>query len=164
MLFALDTETALIAPGLLAPPLACLSTAGEDGGVCLFDRHHAEEALAALLDSDAVIVGQNIAYDFGVLGEAFPRLLPKIFDAYSADRVEDTNVRQKLCDIATGCYRGYRNINGLTVKLGYSLADLAKRHLDLDLDKTTWRLGYGELRDVPLREWPEGARTYALDD
>jgi hypothetical protein len=36
MKFAFDTEAALIAPGLLAPPMACVSWANEQCGSGLF--------------------------------------------------------------------------------------------------------------------------------
>lgn len=156
MITAIDTETALIAPGLLAPPLACLTTAGE-GGERLHSWRDARDVVRTILNSGCTIVGHNVAYDAAVLGAEFPELLPEIVRAYDEDRVEDTLLRQKLIDLAAGRLgerHGHR----------YSLDALSQRHLGVELDKTTWRLGYGELRDVPLDEWPEGAREYAMTD
>lgn len=157
---AVDTETCLIAPGLQAPPLVCVSFSTGH----LVHWTQAEDVLVALLESDLTIVGHNVAFDMAVFAAQFPRLLPLIFAAYEADRVEDTQIRQKLLDIAGGVYRGYTRTDGQTVKISYHLDDLAQRHLGLKLDKDTWRLRYGELRDTPVEQWPEGARAYALTD
>ena len=46
----------------------------------------------------------------------------------------------------------------------YDLGDVAYRATGRRLDKDTWRLRYGELIDVQLRDWPEGARLYPKED
>lgn len=160
---ALDTETALIQPGLLAPPLVCMSVAHEDGHELL---HHtqAREWIVTLLESDRLLVGAHIAFDMGVFASKWPDLLPLIFEAYEADRISDVLIREKLQHIALGVYRGYETIEGDYRALGYSLEDLALRRLGIQLDKDTWRLRYGELIDLPIAFWPEGARRYAIGD
>lgn len=164
MIVAFDTETALIAPGRLAPPLVCISWAkDEDSGLLHHADSQAREFVEELLKADTV-VGHNVAYDMAVFAAKWPDLLPRIFAAYADSRITDTMLREKLQHIALGVYRGYKKVNGETVKLGYSLADVAKRRLGRDLDKTTWRTGYAELSDIPLHEWPEGARQYAIYD
>ncbi len=156
-ILALDTETALIAPGCLAPPLVCISTATGDETTLDAYADLAEEMAWYVIPGKS-IVGHNVAYDFAVLGAEFPSLLPDIFRAYDEDRITDTMLRQKLIDVANG-ELGKRHGRS------YSLADLTKRHLGFDLPKEgTWRLRYAELRDVPLEAWPEEARTYALTD
>jgi hypothetical protein len=164
-MLAIDSETCLIAPGLLAPPLVCVSTSG-GASAHLVSWREAEELIDGLLyRGTESIVGHNIAYDMAVLGAQFPRMLPLIFEAYDADQITDTGVRQKLLDIAGGVYRGFVRTDGKVEKLNYHLADLVKRHLGRELPKEgTWRLRYGELRDVPIAAWPEDARRYALDD
>lgn len=150
---AFDTETALIAPGLLAPPLVCLSYAdGNETGLL----HHAEarEIVEALLESDRVLVGHNVAFDFGVVASKWPELMPAIFAKYERGEITDTLLRQKLIDIASSS-RGFKS---------YDLEELARRWLRRSLDKSTWRLRYGELYDVPLSFWPKGAKAYALED
>lgn len=160
-MLALDTETHRFGPGNMAPRLVCLTTSTGH----IWPHDEAGEIFEAILGSSASpIVGHNIAYDLAVAAANYPHLLPAIFDAYEADRVEDTSVRQKLIDIARGRYRGYTKLGGQVIKIGYKLADLALRHLGLELDKTTWRTGYAELDGIPASEWPEGARRYAIDD
>ena len=160
---AFDTETALIQPGLLAPPIVCMSVAHEDGADLV---HHTEarEWIEALLESDRLLVGANVAFDFGVIASKWPDLMPAIFDAYVADRVTDVLLREKLQHIAIGVYRGYETSDGEYRGLGYSLEEVAARRAGMKLKKDTWRLRYGDLIDVPITWWPEGAMRYAIDD
>lgn len=158
-MLAFDTETALIQPGLLAPPLTCVS---------VYNGHHGElhphwhlGVFEGTLSTD--VVGHNIAFDMGVLGTEHPSLLPRIFKAYRENRVYDTQIRETLTHIAAGVFKGYEGSSGW-VQLEYSLAACAKRHLGVVMDKDTWRLRYGELRGVPIADWEEGARTYPLLD
>ncbi len=161
---ALDCESALIEPGRLAPPLACVSVCHE-GGSELFHHTEARAVVEELVRNDRyLLVGDNVAYDFSVFASEWPDLMPAIFEAYDADRVSDTEIREKLIHIASGIYRRFERTDGEWVKLNYSLADLARRHLSKELEKGTWQLRFGELRDVPLAFWPEEARRYALTD
>lgn len=170
---AWDTETALIRQGVRAPELTCL-TYSVDGWA--LESHPSEwpaklhtrtEAITLLRewlrDPATHFVGQNIAFDWGVVCAEAPDLIPLVFAAYDSQRVTDTKLRQQILDIAAGCYRGEFKGHRF-VKYDYSLDALSRRLLGWQLDKDTWRLRYGELRDVPLAEWPEGARTYPLDD
>lgn len=164
MLWAIDTETALIARGRAAPPLACVSWANATGsGVWHHSEAHAH--VKRLLESGDSIVGHNMAFDSAVLGAAYPDLLPLIFAAYDADRITDTMLREQLIDIALGQHRKRWNPETEAwAQAGYSLADLAQRHLGKILEKDIWRLGYGELIEKPLVEWPQGAIDYARLD
>lgn len=116
----------------------------------------------ALLDSD-VIVGHNVAYDFGVSMAAYPELTRDIFDAYKDGRVTDTDIRQQLCDVALGRARDDDAVRR------YSLAYLVQTCFDTDISELksgpdAWRLRYGELYDVPLKDWPQAAIDYPLSD
>jgi DNA polymerase-1 len=160
---SLDTETCLIEPGRLAPPLVCVSVADADN-YDLFHHTTARRIVEGLLCDDYLLVGHNIAFDMCVIAAQWPDLMPAIFDAYDDDRITDTGLREKLSHIAIGCYRGFRTFDEKTEKLGYSLEDLARRHLGVQLEKGDWQLRFGELRDVPLEWWPAEAREYAIGD
>jgi hypothetical protein len=164
-----DTETELIVPGCLAPPLVCLSVADATDSYELFHHTEAKPVVEALLEGDDLLIGDNVAFDFSVFAAKWPDLLPLIFEVYAADRVSDTEVREKLNHIAMGVYRGFMNFEGKPEKLNYSLADLARRHLGVELEKAktneeSWQKRFGELMDVPLEWWPAEAREYAIGD
>lgn len=161
---ALDCETELIRAGCQAPPLVCV-------GVCRGDEaelYHHTEALPVveelITNPNYLLIGDNVAFDFSVFAEKWPHLMPAIFQAYADDRVADTELREKLLHIAHGIYRKFERSDGEWVKLNYSLADLARRHLNVELKKGDWQLRFGELRDVPLTFWPSAAVTYAKCD
>lgn len=165
---ALDTETELISPGNLAPRLVCVSFCV--AGVASL-RHHSEcglcDELRKLFEGDDVTVGANIAYDMAVLMRKFPQLTQSIFIAYEEGRIRDVQTREKLIDIADGCYRwNSPDEQGKVTPRQYSLAAIVERRLGYKLDKSEngWRLRYGELLETPLSNWPEDARRYALDD
>lgn len=161
-----DTETHLIRPGLLAPPLVCVSYARSVDDVRLALAGAGADVVEAALDDGEVLVGHNIAFDFAVLVAFRPDLLPKIFKAYEEGRVRDTKIRQQLNDIAAGCLNMYRNSSGTK---GYSLADLEKHYLGRDRsaekqDPNGWRMRFAELDGVPLESWPSEAVGYAMED
>jgi DNA polymerase-1 len=162
-----DAETCLIEPGRQAPDLVVFGVSVAGARPDLFTWRDAEEVLGDLLLTPAVyFVGHNIAYDWAVAAAHAPRLLPLIFDAYEADRVKDTEIRQKLSDIAGGVYRGFEDVEGKTTKLGYSLADLALRLTGRRMDKSgdTWRTRYSELRHLTLDQYPQEAKAYLEGD
>lgn len=164
MEFWYDTETALIAPARLAPPLTCMTDCIDGGRAALRDHREAAARMREALDSKWLIVGHNVAYDNAVMAVEEPELLPAIFDAYETDRVTDTKIRQQLGDIADGKFGGYLDKNNVWRKRQYDLASLARRHLGIELEKDEWRLRYAEFRDVPIEQWPEGAREYPRKD
>ena len=125
---ALDTETHLIKPGLLAPRMVCLSHAERtpSGRVAtgLVLRPAGVEWLRGnLADLDAVVVSHNLPYDLGVACAEDPALLPLVFDAYAGGRAQCTITRQKLFDVAHGM-RKFRRVKGKVTRSSYSLADL----------------------------------------
>lgn len=165
MIYFFDTETALIEPGKLAPTLTCLTwTHDAPMRAHLLNHEEAVKWLQAMLISGATLVGQNVAYDMGVMAAEDPSLLTLIFQAYTEDRVTDTMIRQQLADIADGKFRGYADSKGVWRKRDYSLAALSARLLGTTLEKDEWRLKYGEFRGVPIETWPEGAREYPRRD
>lgn len=163
MTVAFDTETALIAQGLHAPPLACVSYqyVGDPPGLDYWED--AAWGLKRILSNDQ-IVGHNVAYDMAVAVAQFPELLDDVIRAYDEDRVFDTMIRQKLLDIAAGCYRGRFGEGGKWLKYDYSLFAVTKRLTGRILEKDEWRLKYGELRETPFDAWPDGAKQYPKED
>lgn len=169
----LDTETRLIQPGLLAPPMVCVS----------FAEQHPGQAGVALWSDDlswlrrylesATLILHNAAFDMAVLAAFDDTLLPLIFKAYDEGRIKDTKIRQQLIDIG----RGRKSINGVPfairggelVRASYSLADLEQLYFGRDRsseknDPDSWRLRYAELEDIPVDQWPDAAYDYALAD
>ena len=172
MRVAWDTETALIRPGLGAPPLVCVSSAhlagdGDDPKAPLMEGlthwSNSERLLSRWLNSEHNGL-HNAPYDLAVVAQQFPRLLPLVFVALSEDRVYDTMYAQQLIDIAYGVYRSGRDADGRSVIPGYTLDAVSHRYTGHTLDKDTWRLRYAELRNTPLKDWPKGAQQYPVQD
>lgn len=168
---AFDTETFLITEGNLAPDLVCVSYSEPDYNARLYHAIDGSPTFRAMADcalhSNTPVIGANTAYDMGVMLAHDPTLGDRIWTLYDRGLVRDVIMRQKMIDIARGCYGAFRRgEDGKTYKIGYSLAELAKRHLGHELDKSadTWRLRYSELYEVPLYDWPPEARKYAEDD
>lgn len=161
---AFDTETSLIRPGRLAPPLSCLSYQAHVDGetfdpVLVADLDDIRTLVRSWLDSDVTLVGHNVFYDLAVLCAEWPDLVPLTFRALEENRITDTRIREKLLDIASGCYRGRFGEGGKWVKYDYSLLAVAKRRAGLPIKKEGFRMFYGPLRGVELDVWQEAARV-----
>lgn len=176
--FAWDTETALIRQGLCAPPISCFTWATQTpaaAGILSF-RDGLAMMREAVKRSDILFVGQTVAYDMICLVNEDPSLFPHVWRAYEEDRVTCTKIRQQLLDIAAGRFRGGPDADGTWRKYGYTLEDMARRFLGVQLKKDTWRLEYESFRDVPIAQWiehakrvrpdlvPEEAVSYPIDD
>jgi DNA polymerase-1 len=162
---ALDLETHLIEPGRLAPQIVCGSAATVDGGGRLLARDEVTRYARSLLDSDAVIVGANVVFDFGCLAVADPELLPLIFRAYAEERVYDIQIAQALDAIAHGVL--YLDpVTRQPMRGRYSLDTCVKLVLGRDDAKANdyWRMRYALLENTPIEEWPTEARQYPVDD
>lgn len=169
---AIDTETELIRPGCLAPKLVCLSWAfvSETTDQLISGIAKTPEEIektfgqwlngAAKYTNDVRIIGHNIAYDMAVLGSYNPAWLHLMFQAYERGNIDDTKIRQQLMDIADGSF--WKNKK----RGGYTLKALAEKHLQIEISKgeETWRLRYGELLHVDLKDWPADAKEYAIKD
>lgn len=164
-----DCESHLIKPGLAAPRLVCVSAVGDvpDQPILLHREDSKRFIRAQLEDPDVLHVGHQIFYDLGVMCAEDPAtFVPLAFRALDNFRIRDTIIRQQLIDIAGGDLK-YRldEATGDYVKTGYTLADLSQRLLNRFLPKEdTWRLKYALLDGVPIEQWPEDAKKYAIDD
>lgn len=177
---AIDLETRPFAPGLMAPPVICVSVARPNTPSSLYLARHGIEVVRGLLrDPTKALVFHNGAYDLSCLCAADPSLYEDVYRALDADRIHDTKIREELNDIASGRTKeGMVFRDGAWIKPDYSLAGnkavkgsrgLVWRHLSKDrsADKTdpeAWRMRYQELEDLPLSIWPEKAKRYALED
>lgn len=157
---AFDTETTLIGyPDMVCPDLVCLTMSnGEQNTIYTDDATIAFKKL--LSKPDVKIVGHNVAFDLHVMAKADPSLVPLIWKAMRAGRVHDTLLREKLYLLST---------TGNVMSKKCSLADLLLRRAGIDISSDKqgddiWRLRYGELVDVPLKDWPKEAVQYAIDD
>lgn len=203
-----DTETFRIRAGNQTPPMVCSqwadATRDADGAWTLGRGHVvlADEGLWHLVqwlaDPTCLIVGAEISFD--VLASVFtvdtterhlaqtlgldPQapgldLLTRWVAAYDADRVTDVLVREKLIDLARGCYRYERHGGRVTGVNKYNLAAIAKKRAGIEIpeehkrcslcDNTgcpacPWRVRYGELHRVPVHLWEQAPREYAETD
>jgi hypothetical protein len=172
---ALDLETDLIEPGILAPRIVCASIFW--GEAHLKVGTQVVPAVRQLLrESGLVIAGANIAFDFGCLSAECPDLLPDIFAAYADGRIHDVQIAQALHAIAEGnLYLDPRTgrelmtvdpVTGKRKRGRYSL----ERCVDLVLGRgdakraDRWRMSYALLRKIPVESWPPDAQEYPLDD
>lgn len=163
-MLAFDTETDLIREAKLAPELACISFSDGDRADLV---HWTEGYKTARWLLEQEVTTANGPYDLAVLWAAFPDLRDLVWEAVAAGRVHDVQTRQKLVDIGLGCYRRvFRRLSGEDKPrpLYYNLSDLHARYYGVPMEKDEWRLRYGELRHLPLDQWPEGARKYAVYD
>ena len=154
---SIDTETELIMPGRLVPPLVCMSYADADlSGVV----HHTETVSTFRAFASVCSVGfvfHNAPYDLAVLVEHDESLLPLIVDLLDAGRIVDTRTIEMLKLIREG---------KLHSNPRPSLASLATKYLNEDMAKgeDTWRLRYADLKDTPVEHWPDEAVDYARTD
>ena len=171
---AIDSETGLIMPGDLSPPLVCVSTSrrGPDGALATDLMLH-EDGVAfyhrVLSDKSVKIVIHNAPYDLAVACNEDATLVPLVFDAFQEGRVVCTITLQKLIDVALGQRKFRRPTEGwhlkAVVKSTYDLASLIHLYYGEYVEKEdTWRMSYGLLRGFPLSVWPLSAKSYAMLD
>ena len=156
--FGFDTETELITDEKEVPDVVCLSYAMGDKSGLLLPAEGAGLLRGVLESPDIEIVGHNLAFDFSVMCKEDPELEPLVWSAYEAGRVFDTLPAAWLDDISRGIFQGAR-------KGMYTLERLSDLYLSETLAKEgTYRLRYGELKGVPIDQWPQEAIAYAVKD
>lgn len=181
---SVDTETYLIRPGNLTPPLVLGSVAWWDGNkitAALLTKQQTLELFAEILeDVGKILCGANIAFDIGVLIKEFAKrgidIIPMVFkmlmgehtenmDGIHDGRVFDLQHAQTLDAIATGTL-GKDPTTMAPLKGRYSLDQCVKLVLGREDAKAndTYRMRYGEFDDVPLEDLPPEARQYPVDD
>lgn len=172
---ALDFETYLIQEGILAPPVVCGSFYD---GLKPAELHLRGDAIAMAVKAldNNLIVGLNIAYDFGCFLRHCPEEFPAVWKAYSEGRVFDVGIASTLNAIAEGRLiegdlydkNGRRCVDPSTGKQTkrYSLALCVKEWLGRDdaKENSKYRMRYAEFDDVPIAYWPPEAVQYPKDD
>jgi DNA polymerase I-like protein with 3'-5' exonuclease and polymerase domains len=161
---AFDTETWLIEPGLLAPPMICLQWAEPGVAPQMVHREHAEPVLRAWLNSDALLIGHNVAYDMGVIAAQFPHLLPLIFAKYDRDEIGDTLLAEQLIMIGRGTFKFQMGADQELHPVKYSLTECSARHFGRHLNKEGWRLFYRAFDAHPdVATWPAVATAFQAE-
>lgn len=192
-IIALDCETFPTRKGLAAPPAVCFGWCRvvdkdvvESGLVTDFPEYtgdlpagvHGEATMETVFralaeyalrlgPSQCRFVNWNEVYDFACLAAMFPSLMPLIFELYEAGLVEDSMLREQLIDIAKGSLNWSSEKSektGKNKRKDYTLGQATKRWLGYDLDKKSFRLGYGHKSKVALSKWEQGAIDYGIDD
>jgi len=181
-LLSFDLEGHLIQPGLLAPPIVCGSLAANyDGGTVkardgqLLTKLQVRDLFnSGILEkqtdgSDVIIVGANIAYDFGCVLAEWPEFFPLIWNLYERGCVMDVQIAAALNAIADGRMQDgelWRK-DGTKINSGrYSLDECVREWLGRQDAKShdRWRMSYALLENVPMSEWPWDAKQYPVDD
>jgi len=153
-----DTETYLIGPRQQAPKLVCGSFYNGD----LAKVNVAQKIIDALKydNTDCNFILCNAAYDMTVLCANDQDLFPLIFQFYKEKKIKDISINEKLHILKD---------SGRIDEQKYSLAALVDKHLNIDIsqdkdDPNSWRLRYSELDGIPIDDWPQDAKDYALRD
>lgn len=178
-LFAFDLETHKIQPGLLSPPIVCGSFATSDGPEkksWLYNKKATLDSLRVRLEKEkSILVGANIAYDFGCLLAEDPSLFPIVWQAYEEGRVHDVLIASTLVAISQGRLRDGElyDLKGQKMKdekgrmtSRYSLFNSLREWTGREDAKRNdrFRTSYALLENVPLEYWPDDARQYPIDD
>ncbi len=171
-----DTETHLVQPGLVSPPLVCGSAAVPNGEAMILDKDSTLHVFRVALESDRIIIGANLAFDVLVMVVHAARLgvdlMPLVFAKYERGEMYDLQIAEALHAIANGTL-------GKDPRTGKELADFhtgkrARYSLEIVKDlvlglrdakvNDRWRLAYALLEHLPISQWPEDARVYPVDD
>lgn len=174
-------------PGLGPHPRAGAVT---QGWCILVPAEHAMSlhvwSLTAAASGNHRLVAHNAPYDWGVLCNQHPELLPYAYAAIEKKWSTDTRVREQLYCIATDNFVFDRRLmrarsRGKDEGGGFPLAELVEIHFGEDItdgkgslknliaqevprEQWPWRYRYDELDEVPLRQWPHEAVEYAMAD
>lgn len=155
MIIAWDYETHLISKEYPYPRPVCVSSYN-GWNKKLAVSNEMKEHISFILDHTSV--AHNAMFELGVTYTWFPELRPKIQKALAEGRIICTHVLQSIL-----------NSRIANAPKGLSLAALVLHYFQIDLSEDkkapdAWRLRYSELDGVPLSDWPEEAKEYAIMD
>lgn len=177
-ILAFDTETHLFGPCNLFPQIVCCSMAYNDGlevesGLeAVAEPEKLQQMIDMLFNGSTegfIKVAQNAAFDMGVAFRYRPELISGIFKEIEEGRVHCTIIREKLLNLTTHGDLKFVRHGGFKKKIEYSLAALVMQYLNIDIkpdkeESDAWRTNYSALEHMPVSEWPEDARDYAIKD
>jgi hypothetical protein len=171
---SLDTETFPFGPGRVAPPIICMQWKWVDEeeafGLGNGEKPLMEAQLEALLQLGHLLVGVNIGYDLRVICNDFPELEPLVWAKLEAGEVIDLSLREKLLNLSTTGKLSFAELpDGNTLRIGYSMADLALNHLGIDIssdkdDPASPRHSFPMFDGQPFSAYSARHKQYALDD
>lgn len=143
------------------------------GGTFESKLEGARKLISYLCEEDVIVCGHNIFYDISVIIRFFSEFNPEYeLDLFKffwlkirTGKIRDTGVTSKLISIQKDWLRFDPKFGG---PAKFSLADLVKRHLDIQMtgkdDEDAWRKRYSELDNIPLEQWPKDAVDYPILD
>lgn len=175
---AFDSETELIGPGNIAPPMICgiFTTRGENGELeTVLLGNHPEDGLREMIewmltDEELTVVTHNGGFDYAVICRTFPDLIPLVYKFLIEGRGTDTLWREKLINLSmTGRLEKLEMPDGSLIDIRYRLQDLDYKYLGKDVGELkesaeSWRTNYSLLDGWLASEYPEDAREYAIGD
>lgn len=162
-----DSETYCFRPGLAAPRMVCLSYDDGSGGKVVLAEEGLHLLRRWLTDPLVHLVAHHAVYDLGVACAMAPDLLPLVFQAIDEGRVHCTLIREMILANARGELKfEWDEELGEMKRSSFSLASLVWKYLGIFVKKgeDTWRMRYPELEHIPIEQWPEDARRYAILD
>jgi hypothetical protein len=160
-ILGLDTETYPIRPARQAPRVVCVQTRDETGGRIEARDPGLDRLEAALRDRSILIVGHDVAYDALCSIATRPRLLLPWLDAYEADRVVCTHIRESLARIAEGSSDRHRDRSLLACVERYKIPHAFEEG---DKGQGSVRLRFHEVDGLDPALYPVAFRRYALAD
>lgn len=180
-----DIESFLMADGMAAPPMVCMSwTDGQREKLLVpWEGESPYDVFEKIItDPSALLVNQHIFYDLGILCAERPHLVPLVFKALEEGRIRCMKVREQLIRIAAGQAKFIEEDTDdeereegeeeegedeevKMQKTRFDLSAIGWRWLNVEIAKDdTWRKSYALLWEIPLKRWPHSAREYVMND
>jgi len=157
VIVGIDTETYKIKPGLLIPPLVCVTFAEQCRPNMILNHYEGADRVEYLLNFGDSFVGHNVAYDMAVLGKERPLMQLAIWQAYDNGRIYDTKLYAQLEAIAQDTLKTSK------FHLIDLLGDDAHKG-DRETDQYWARFEDEGLREVPISQWDHKLVEIAIKD
>lgn len=154
---AVDFESHLISNEEPIPRPVCLSFYdGTETGLLV--GQDMEKFLETHLSAKTLLIAHNATFELLVIYQHFPKLRELLIQSLDEGRWFCTQLYQQLLDNLEKSETFDKSLAGLVNK--YYKKDISAGKTNPD----AWRLRYSELDGVPLEEWPEAAKEYAIMD